>query len=207
MKPYNFKIIINKGRFKSYYYNLSSIEQLKIKDNVVSYANKYSKYSDSKNLEFLVNLIFVLGAYDGLESLRDSKETIINELSNAMHEFLKKKVGSMNKIFKSNFIYSLLKIFIPKKMNGFNNHGWQIEGYSKDDNICVNVKKCLVHEILKQEDKLELGPMFCNADLVLYMNLPKTEFKRKQTLIKGGEVCDMNYIRHKDKEFERFNSV
>lgn len=67
MKPYNFRTIINKGRFKIYYKNLSSNEQLGIKDNVVSYANKYSKYLDSKNLDFLVNLIFVLGAYDGLE--------------------------------------------------------------------------------------------------------------------------------------------
>lgn len=207
MKQYTFKTIINKGRFKSYYYSLTKEEQIKIKDNVINYAEKYNKYSDSKNLEFLVNLIFVLGAYDALKEFRDNKDIIVKELSSAMHDFLRKKVSSMNKAFNNKFIYSLLKLFIPKKMNGFNNHGWQIEGKSEDNNIYVTVKKCLVHEILKEEGKLELGQMFCNADLVLYMNLPKTEFKRKETLIKGGEVCDMNFIRHNEKSFDRFNSV
>lgn len=207
MKAYTFKTIINKGRFKNYYYSLTKEEQIKIKDNVINYAEKYKKYSDSKNLEFLVNLIFVLGAYDALKEFREDREKVVKELSSAMHDFLQKKVSSMNKAFNNKFIYSLLKLFIPKKMNGFNNHGWQIEGKSEDNNIYVTVKKCLVHEILKEEGKLELGPMFCNADLVLYMNLPKTEFKRKETLIKGGEVCDMNFIRHNEKNFDRFNSV
>ena len=46
------------------------------------------------------------------------------------------------------------------------------------NNIYIEVKKCLVREILKEEDKLQLGKMFCNANLVLYLNLGKTEFKQ-----------------------------
>ena len=49
--------------------------------------------------------------------------------------------------------------------------------------------------------------MFCNADLILYMHLGKTEFKRTRTLIKGGSMCDMHFIRHEENDFERYESV
>ena len=208
MKPYKFKTIINKGRFKDYFYSLPKEEQIEIEKRVNEYAIKYEKYSDSKNLEFLVNLLFVLGAYDVLKNKRISEEKTIDELSKAMYEFLKKKVNGFNKAFKSNFIFAILKKAIPMKMLGFNGHGWEIGIKEKgDDNIYIEVKKCLVHEILKEENKMELGKMFCNADLILYMNLGKTEFKRTETLIKGGTMCDMHFIRHKEKEFDRYKSV
>ena len=208
MKPYKFKTIINKGRFKEYFYSLSKEEQYDIQKMVNEYAIKYAKYSDTKNLEFLVNLLFVLGAFDALKSRRESTDVLVDELSNAMFIFLKKKVESFNKAFKSDFIYKILKKAISKKMLGFNGHGWEIiVPKAKDNNIYIEVKQCLVHEILKEENKLELGKMFCNADLILYMHLGKTEFKRTETLIKGGSICDMHFIRHNDDNFERYDSI
>lgn len=159
-------------------------------------------------MEFLVNLLFVLGAFDVLKFRRTDEEKVIDELSNAMYDFLKNKASIFNKIFKNNFIYSLLRKIISKKMLGFNGHGWEISAPDKvDNNIYIEVKKCLVHEILKEEGKVELGKMFCNADLVLYMHLAKTEFKRTETLIKGGKMCDMHFIRHKESDFDRYKSV
>ena len=95
-------------------------EQIVVVDE---YAIKYAKYSDSKNLEFLVNLLFVLGAFDALKNKRKSADVLIDELSNAMFIFLKKKVETFNKAFKNNFIYKILKKAISKKMLGFNGHG------------------------------------------------------------------------------------
>lgn len=68
MKPYSFKKILNKGRFKKYYFSLDKNLQSLIKDNVNSYAYKYKDLCYKKNEEYLVNVYFVLGAYDTLVS-------------------------------------------------------------------------------------------------------------------------------------------
>lgn len=49
MKPYSFKKILNKGRFKKYYYSLDKNLQLSIRDNVNKYGIKYKDLSFKKN--------------------------------------------------------------------------------------------------------------------------------------------------------------
>ena len=150
MKPYKFKTILNKGRFKSYFYSLTKEEQKNIEKKVNEYVIKYVKYSDHKNLEFLVNLLFVLGAFEELKYKRDNEKVLIDELSNAMYAYLNRKVETFNKAFKSDFVYRILRKAIAKKMLGFNGHGWEIAVPKSNDNtIYIEVKRCLVHEILK----------------------------------------------------------
>ena len=44
MKQYTFKTIINKGRFKNYYYSLTKEEQIKIKDNVIQIKTTFNHF-------------------------------------------------------------------------------------------------------------------------------------------------------------------
>lgn len=209
MKPYSFKKILNKGRFKKYYFSLDKNLQSLIKDNVNSYAYKYKDLCYKKNEEYLVNVYFVLGAYDTLVSSGIPSYKAIDILTNAMHDYLKRYVNFYSKLFKNDFIYKILKKAILKKMMGFNRVGWKISSSKKNkDDIYFEVHKCLVHDILKRENKLELGKMFCNADLILYMHLQRTEFKRSKTLIKGGDMCDMHFVRYKKGEvINRYPSI
>ena len=209
MKTYSVKTIIKKGRFESYFLSLSNEEQKAIKERLPIYTQKYAQYCDKKNREFLINVFFVLASLDIFKSEGKNEDASVNELTNAMHNYLRKNLPLFKKAFVSPFIYSLLRIFIPKKMLGFNSHGWEtIKSKKGKKDIYFEVHKCLVHEILKQENKVYIGAMFCNSDLVQYMELPCTEFKRTMTLIKGGKYCDMHFIRHKKNEkFNRYPSI
>ena len=198
MKPYSFKTILNKGRFKNYYLSKSLPIQKEIKLNSIKYANKYKEYSSKRNCEFLVNVFFALSAFDVLLNHGLNKEEAYKEISEAMYEYLQKYVKFYSKIFGSSLFYPILKKAIIKKMLAFNKTGWLIKKERKEkEDIYFEVHKCLVNEILKQENKLEIGKMFCNADLILYMNLERTEFIRSETIIKGGRICDMHFKRYK----------
>ncbi len=208
-KTYSFKTILNKGRFKNYYSSLSNALKEEIKLNCKKYSEKYQEYCSKRNREFLVNVFFVLASYDALVNNGHSKEEAVNTLSKAMHDYLRGYASMYSKLFGNSFIYKILQKAIIKKMLSFNNNGWKIvKGSKGKKDIYFEVHKCLVYEILKKEKKLELGKMFCDADLILYMNLRRTEFIRKGTIIKNSPICDMHFKRYPKKAtIDRYKSV
>lgn len=198
--------LIQKSRYSTFLSENKEIKD-KISNEIEMLYEKYKDYYVGGNKEYLVNVFIAIPLYRLYISEGKDEKEVINELGQIMYDFLSKQKKAYEKLFKSSFLYSLMRKIIPSKFNKLNSLGWEIqkEKQSKGE-IYFTVKKCLVHEILKKEDALAIGKIFCNTDLYLYMHLPYTEFKRKETLIKGGSCCDMRFIRHKEKDFDRYPS-
>ena len=59
-------------------------------------------------------------------------------------------------------------------------------------------------------DSMMTGAMCCQADIINYGNLPYTDFIRKKTLCRGGDLCDFRFVRHETDAgdgWERTESV
>ena len=69
---------------------------------------------------------------------------------------------------------------------------------------------CIYQKILGRRGLLKLGAMCCQADIINYGNLPYTDFIRKKTLCRGGDLCDFRFVRHETDAgdgWERTESV
>ena len=70
--------------------------------------------------------------------------------------------------------------------------------------------ECIYQKILGRRGLLKLGAMCCQADIINYGNLPYTDFIRKKTLCRGGDLCDFRFVRHETDAgdgWERTESV
>jgi hypothetical protein len=68
-----------------------------------------------------------------------------------------------------------------------------------DDENCfaINVYQCFIHDTLIELEAPELTPVFCASDDWLSEAMPKVEWRRTQTLGRGGEMCDFCWCRKK----------
>ena len=62
----------------------------------------------------------------------------------------------------------------------------------QDDKNCfaVNVYQCFIYDTLKEHGAPELTPVFCASDDWLSAAMPKIQWRRTQTIGRGGEKCD-----------------
>jgi hypothetical protein len=64
------------------------------------------------------------------------------------------------------------------------------------DHFEVDIKKCLWHDACVENGCPEICKYFCECDDVIYADLKRMEFKRKNTIGRGGSCCDFCYYKN-----------
>lgn len=63
------------------------------------------------------------------------------------------------------------------------------------DCFAVNVYRCLILDILTEQDAAELTALYCKTDDWLAESLPRVGWERKKTLGRGDDCCDFRWCR------------
>lgn len=71
----------------------------------------------------------------------------------------------------------------------------------KNDKNCFafNVNQCFINDAMEEFNAPELTTVFCATDDWLSAAMPKIDWKRTQTLGRGGDHCDFSWCRKQQK--------
>jgi len=190
---------------KRFYNKLSEIKYdslatIIILDAEKSYNNLLtSSLSDHKyqNRMIVKRVLPMLSIFQSLISQSFTQEEAILIIETLMKEtFFTTQLSGirlLNHLFPDPF--PLIKPFLRLMMRFSDTpKGQEIK---RDDSECfaINVYQCFIHDTLKELDASELTPVFCATDDLLSAAMPKIEWKRTQTLGRGGEMCDFCWCR------------
>ncbi|WP_193774372.1 L-2-amino-thiazoline-4-carboxylic acid hydrolase [Vallitalea guaymasensis] len=100
-------------------------------------------------------------------------------------------------IGKMPFGYAIFRKMCPMAIkNGFCKPGWNMKWISNNSKTMeFHAKSCLYVDIMKQENCLELVPIFCQVDDYMYGNMKNIIWDRKKTLGYGDKVCDFRFFK------------
>lgn len=125
------------------------------------------------------------------------KEKIGDEALNIMDEFGKNygmKVGKrLASITKTRFMSKVfMKIFGNMSKSKFGNaNGFEQKFYDGNNKqVKFDILQCPYKKYFELCGCSEIAPFSCDSDVYCYGNLPHVEFRRTETLSKGGSRCD-----------------
>lgn len=101
------------------------------------------------------------------------------------------------------WVYPLVKVLLSAFLrHAFPEQGWTIQNqHISDQSVYFEMATCLYCEELAKRGAPELCPAFCQTDHASYDPLaPGVVFTRKNTLARGGAVCDFCFARGQQKE-------
>ncbi len=109
-------------------------------------------------------------------------------------ELMEDIARSIRKMLKIPGLYRLMprlwktmmpKLFSPKS-------GFRFEMYPTDSReVRFDILECPYYQICRELDCTDLAPVFCATDDTCYGNMhPKLQWKRTQTIARGGQLCD-----------------
>lgn len=150
-----------------------------------------------ENIRHCTERIFPVAAiYKTIKEKYDEPIKYTSEL------FYKKEVYPKLKflkfVMKIPFLYKLMPTLGYKTMKKSyppSEDGFQIEVLEKNKKVLrFDVKQCTYYNYCKKLDVPELCDIFCTSDDISAKAMgPKVVFKRKETIGRGGNICDFCY--------------
>ncbi len=208
MKDYSPEGLIKGSRYRRYLETVDGETLDDIKQRISVLTEEEKEYCDKGNHNHMANILPCIAIYQVLQEKGMPEEEVFKIVSEEMWKVL--DPSSMQKLARYPFFMPLMKRVVPmgfKKMSGV---GWRYTWFKDDpkDRFHFECNECIYAKIFAKRGLQKLGPMFCHADVINYGNLPYTDFIRTQTLCRGGEKCDFDFVRHKkDEDWERHDSV
>ena len=196
----NYKAVkmLKDSRFNEFSKSLSK-EQI---DTTIKYIDKLiienKEYTDSKNYGYLCNLFSSLSLVwmlqDGGKTKQESQDIVFN----AMYDFLKPQIPSIQKLAKHKWFVPFLKIFMPLKFKKACGYGWEIT-YPKTtkNKFSMTTHSCIFAQIFTKYNMPEMTKGFCMVDNLMYSNLPNTKFYYTERIGENGKFCDYTFERIK----------
>ncbi len=169
---------------------------LKYIDKLIS-ENK--EYTDKANYEYLCNLFSSLGLVWMYMEKGKTKEESQKIVFDAMYEYLRPKVKSMQNLASHKFFVPLLKKIMPLKIKKTCGYGWDIE-FPKTHKykFSMTTNKCIFAQIFTKYGMSEMTKGFCAVDNLMYSELPHTKFYYTQRIGEGGKYCDYSFEREEN---------
>lgn len=172
---------------------------LKAQDNLSSLATQYEDAPEGEKSHLYRTILPRIAMYRALReklSLEDSvsliDETVkINclEVGKKLHKFT--SFPLMKGLFMRLFGKMITDMFGEKA--GFRQKLYEKNGKS----LVLDILDCPYWRTSNELDASEIAHSFCDSDTYCYGNLSGIEFKRSQTLAKGGDKCDFCFKRVK----------
>ena len=149
------------------------------------------EYQSADNHGHLSNLLTGLALYEMYLSEGKSKEEAMRLTAEPMWAYVEKGAGLYRKAVKIPGALKIIGVLMKKGSEKWDAPGWkytyEITTAKKFGFIC---HQCIYHDIYKKYGCIELGQIFCHADVINYGHLPGYTFTREHTLCSDGQECD-----------------
>lgn len=124
------------------------------------------------------------------EKIGDKAFNIIEEFDKEYGMRIGKKLASITKTKFMSKVF--MKIFGNMSKSKFGNaNGFEQKFYvGNNKKVKFDILQCPYKKYFELCDCGEIAPFSCDSDVYCYGNLPHVEFRRTETLSKGGSKCD-----------------
>ncbi len=210
-KEYKGIVMIKHSRFIHYLETRDEEFNNKVADKIDKYLSENKEYLDKGNYIHLTNIFTSMSLYYTLKEEGKSEEEAIDITFNTMYKFMEAQRDKFQKLATKGWFWTLIKKIVPIGFKKGSGYGWRYTWYKKGmpkNEFKFECNECIYQKIFKKYDLVDFGPRFCYNDVIVYGNLPRTDFIRTKTLCRGGDFCDFKFVRYKkDEEFKRTESV
>lgn len=173
------------------------------------YVNENSEYCDKGNYKHLSNIFTCMALYETITSGGMDEKEAEDLVFNTMYEYMQAQKKQFQKLAKYSWFWPLIKKIVPLGFKKGSGTGWEYTWHNDTDKneFKFECNKCIYRTIFSKYGYERFGPKFCYNDIIVYGELPRTDFIRTKTISYGDEVCDFRFIRYKkDEKFDRYNS-
>lgn len=170
--------------------------------------NRYAKLLAENDLTHPVlkkhlrqSILPAVAVYEVLLSAGLSKERAFQIIRNSVLEAAKPMANVFRAAGKLPFFFSLFRKMCPLSVRAeFGEPGWEMEWKRNDCHaIEWDCHACFYVDMLKHYGALELVPIFCESDDVVYGNIPGVLWGRTKTIGGGAEICDFRFYNQRKK--------
>lgn len=194
MKKYIPSKMIHNSRFQEYFSALDEIERQKTLVIFNRLLDENREYEDNKNYNHLCNLLTSLALVLMLEENGHTRQESEKIVANAMYEYIRPQIKSMEKLASHSWFVKMLKISMPIKFRFTLGYGWNVEfPKASKKEFSMVTHQCIYQQIFTKYGMPEMTAYFCQVDDMLYSNLPRAEFIYTEQIGRGGRFCDYTY--------------
>ncbi|MCR4662239.1 MAG: L-2-amino-thiazoline-4-carboxylic acid hydrolase [Clostridia bacterium] len=209
-KKYNGKDMSKSSRFIEYLKTMSEVDLRKVEDKINILIKENKEYCDKGNYQHLSNIFTCMALYNTLKDDGMSENEAVDLVFNTMYKYMETQKVKFQKLAKHGWFWPLIKKIVPLGFKKGSGYGWAYTWHkdSPKNEFRFECNKCIYKPIFSKYGLYKFGPKFCHNDIIVYGELPRTNFIRTKTLSYGDEVCDFKFIRYKDnEEFKRSKSI
>ncbi len=211
MKKYDGKTMAKHSRFVGYLKKLEDQVLEEVEDRIDAYVAENKVYCDRGNYKHLSNIFTCMALYGTLISRGAKEETAEKAVFDTMYEYMRGQREKFRKLAGKGWFWPLIKKIVPAGFKKGSGYGWKYTWYKKGEPGSVfrfECNSCIYQQIFRKSGLERFGPKFCYNDIIVYGELPRTDFIRTKTLCRGDDKCDFKFVRYaKDESFERTQSV
>ena len=209
-KKYDGRKMLFKSRFVKYLSNINGQDIKTIEKKINYYINDNEEFCDKGNYRHLSNIFTCMALFDFLVERGQSETEAENLIFDTMYSYMQVKREKFQKLAKYGWFWPLIKKLVPFGFRVGSGTGWAYT-WHKDlpkNEFRFECKKCIYKPIFSKYGFDRFGPKFCYNDIIVYGELPRTDFIRTKTISKGDEMCDFKFIHYnKNEKFKRTKSV
>ncbi len=209
-KKYNGKSMSKSSRFIEYLKTMDKDDLLKVENKVDFYINDNKVYCDRGNYQHLCNIFTCMSLYEVLTDNGMDIDKAEDIVFNTMYKYMETQKLKFQKLAKHGWFWFMIKKIVPVGFKKGSGYGWKYTWYKNlpKNEFRFECNKCIYKQIFNKYGYDKFGPKFCHNDIIVYSELPRTDFIRTGTINMGNDYCDFKFIRYKKNEkFERTKSV
>ncbi len=211
MKKYEGRKMLFDSRFVELAKTLTGEEQNAAVNRIDAYVAENLEYCDKGNRQHLCNIFSSMALYQTLLQRPIAAEEAEDIVFQTMYAYMQTQRVRFQKLARKNWFWFLIKKIVPLGFKMGSGHGWEYTWHKKGEPKNVfrfECNKCIYQQIFHKYGFERFGPKFCHNDIIVYGELPRTDFIRTNTICRGGDRCDFKFVRYKKGEdFERTESV
>ena len=209
-KKYKGEAMAKKSRFIQYLNQMGQVNRRQVASKIDTLIQENEKYCDKRNYRHLCNIFTSISLFRVLVEGGKKEEEAEDIVFKTMYRFMEKQKEKFQKLARYGWFWPLIKKIVPLGFKYGSGYGWAYTWHKKEaKNIFrFECNKCIYKPLFAKYGLERFGPRFCHNDIIVYGELPRTDFIRTKTLSRGDEVCDFKFVRYKKgEEFKRSESV
>lgn len=209
-KKYNGKQMAKSSRFIEYLKTINENDLKKVEDKIGILIKENNEYCDKGNYQHLANIFTCMALYNTLKDNNINENEVEDLVFNTMYKYMEKQKAKFQKLAQYDWFWPLIKKIVPLGFKKGSGIGWAYTWHkdTPENEFKFECNKCIYKNIFSKYGLERFGPKFCHNDLIVYGELPRTDFIRTKTISYGDDVCDFRFIRYKKNEtFVRSKSI
>lgn len=201
-RKYNGKKMAKHSRFIKYLKTLNKDNKVFLESKINKYILENNDYCDKGNYKHLCNIFTSMALYETLIKLGKNEKEAEDIVFNTMYQYMNRQKKIFQRLARHNWFWPLIKKIVPIGFKKGSGVGWKYTWHKNTpkNDFRFECNKCIYKPIFSKYGLERFGPKFCYNDIIVYGNLPQTDFIRTKTLSYGDDMCDFKFIRYRKKE-------